>query len=337
MSSAQAHTVSVLIPCYNRADSLPESVRSALNQTVRPLEIIVVDDGSTDGSANAADALNVAGGVPIRVVRQRNGGAAAARNRGLVECRGDWVAFLDSDDTWAPDKLERQLNAAAATGADAVFADTRTLCGTAAAPGRVLMESRFALGGVRNVDCEPIGGYRVFDRRSFPTWLESCRVITSAVLARRGLPGLHFPNHIWGSEDWAVWLNLILAHRFAAVDSVLTTMHSGGDNLTGNVAKLMRNDLKVLDGLRADPPPAGPDDRLLRPPLAAAERSAVRSAQTRRRLAAVYHSLRAGDGTAARAVLWTAEPGELTFKVWAKYWLGSLLPGPVLRSLLRRD
>ena len=319
-------TVSVLIPCYNRERSLGEAVQSALAQSRPPAEVVVVDDGSTDGSAAVAERLNRPGTPPVRVIRQANAGAAAARNRGLAECRGEWVAFLDSDDVWAPDKLERQLAAAdAAPDADLVFCDTRTRAGSAGSSGAELMPSRFGLGGVRDAG-DPIGDGRfAFDRAHFAGMLERCRVITSAALVRRVLPGLHFPEHVWGSEDWAVWLNLILSHHFVAVDDVLVTMYAGGDNLTGNVAKLMRNDLIVLDDLLDDPSPR-------RPPLTGPERAAVLKLRADRRLAAVWHALAAGDGAAARGVLRGAPRGELRAAGRVKYWAASLLPGAALRK-----
>ncbi len=83
------------------------AVRSALNQTHAPLEVLVVDDGSTDDSAAVAEAF----GPAVRVLRQRNQGPAAARNTGLDAARGEYIAFLDSDDLWLPDKLEKQLAA----------------------------------------------------------------------------------------------------------------------------------------------------------------------------------------------------------------------------------
>lgn len=106
MNSPDA-TVSVIVPCYNGARYLRETLASALGQTRAPLEVLVVDDGSTDDSAGVAEAF----GLPVRVIRQANGGESTARNRGIDEARGDWLAFLDADDVWEPHKLERQLAA----------------------------------------------------------------------------------------------------------------------------------------------------------------------------------------------------------------------------------
>jgi glycosyltransferase involved in cell wall biosynthesis len=100
-----APTVSVIIPTYNRADCIVAAVESVLAQTFRDLEIIVVDDGSTDDTVRRLAAY----GPPVRVVTKPNGGVASARNVGLRLARGRYVAWLDSDDLWLPFKLDLQL------------------------------------------------------------------------------------------------------------------------------------------------------------------------------------------------------------------------------------
>ena len=97
--------VSVIIPTYNRAAVLDRSIRSVLGQTFRDFELIVVDDGSTD---NTADVLDGFAGK-LSAVSQANHGVSSARNLGIVKSSGALVAFLDSDDEWAPDKLARQV------------------------------------------------------------------------------------------------------------------------------------------------------------------------------------------------------------------------------------
>jgi len=98
-------TVSVIIPTYNRANWLPETVASILNQTQPPLEILIIDDGSTDDSAAVCATFP----ETVRYIRQQNAGVSAARNRGMREAKGKWIAFADSDDPWEPTKLEVQL------------------------------------------------------------------------------------------------------------------------------------------------------------------------------------------------------------------------------------
>lgn len=99
--------ISVVIPAFNAARFIAETIRSAQAQTYAPLEVIVVDDGSADDTAEVAARLGCV------VIRQPNGGVCAARNAGIVAARGDWIALLDHDDLWEPRKLERQVTAAA--------------------------------------------------------------------------------------------------------------------------------------------------------------------------------------------------------------------------------
>jgi len=106
-------TVSVIIPTYNRAGSVCDAIDSVLEQTFKDCEIIVVDDGSTDDTSQVLKRY----GENIKYFYQQNEGVSAARNRGIFEASGDWLAFLDSDDTWKPNKLEMQIEALRDTGA----------------------------------------------------------------------------------------------------------------------------------------------------------------------------------------------------------------------------
>ena len=100
-------TISCIIPVYNQAEYLGEALDSVLRQTVAPTEIIVVDDGSTDG----IDVVLRPYRDQLRVLRQSNRGAAVARNAGIRIATGEWLSFIDGDDLWDPTKLERQLAA----------------------------------------------------------------------------------------------------------------------------------------------------------------------------------------------------------------------------------
>ena len=97
--------VTVVIPNYNCARFLPETLESVFAQTCRDVEVIVVDDGSSDGSQAVLQRF----GDRIRVIQQANQGVSGARNRGIRESRGEFVAFLDADDLWHPEKLDKQL------------------------------------------------------------------------------------------------------------------------------------------------------------------------------------------------------------------------------------
>lgn len=97
--------ISVVIPAYNREKTIEKCLESVINQTYPCYEIVVVDDGSTDSTIRKIEELNC---MKVRVLRQNHKGAQAARNYGIKEAKGDYIAFLDSDDEWLLDKLEKQ-------------------------------------------------------------------------------------------------------------------------------------------------------------------------------------------------------------------------------------
>jgi len=98
--------ISVIIPTYNRAWTLAVSIDSVLVQDYKNIELIVIDDGSTDNTPNLLDTYS----GRLKQIRQANAGVSAARNRGIAEATGDFLAFLDSDDTWLPRKIGRQID-----------------------------------------------------------------------------------------------------------------------------------------------------------------------------------------------------------------------------------
>jgi len=100
-------TISIVIPCYNAARWIRETLESALLQTHQPIEVIVVDDGSTDDSAAIAESF----GPPVRVIRQANQGESVARNSAVRHANGEYIVFLDADDLLVPEALARQATA----------------------------------------------------------------------------------------------------------------------------------------------------------------------------------------------------------------------------------
>ena len=103
--------VSVIIPAYNHASYIDAAVQSVVEQDYPQIEIIVIDDGSTDGTAQAAEKALERGGRPYRMTRQENAGAHATINRGIQQAKGDYIAILNSDDRYLPGRLRMILDA----------------------------------------------------------------------------------------------------------------------------------------------------------------------------------------------------------------------------------
>ena len=98
--------VSVIIPTYNREKTILRAINSVLDQTYKEIELIIVDDGSIDNTRKIVESLNC---QKIKYIYQKNGGAAKARNTGIIAASGEYISFQDSDDYWYPEKLEKQL------------------------------------------------------------------------------------------------------------------------------------------------------------------------------------------------------------------------------------
>ncbi|MEM9091728.1 MAG: glycosyltransferase family A protein [Cyanobacteria bacterium P01_F01_bin.53] len=117
--------VSIIIPSYNSENTVLATVESVLQQTLKDFEIILINDGSTDGTLALLNAIN---DPRLRIFSFENGGLATARNRGIQRATGDYLTFLDADDLWTPDKLEKQVNALQqAPGAGVAYSWTRSM------------------------------------------------------------------------------------------------------------------------------------------------------------------------------------------------------------------
>lgn len=226
-------TVSVVIPAYNAARYLSQAVDSALGQTFRDVEVVVVDDGSTDDTP----ARLAAYGERIRTLRQANSGVALARNAGTAAARGRYVAFLDADDVWQPEKIERQLEAltqppgarASYTAFDLVSADLTPQEVRRTARAGSLVEDLLCLGNVVGTP--------------------------STVVCERDLlldVGGFDPDLSLGA-DWDLWLRLALRTTFSYVDEPLVRYRVHEGNMSRDVALLERDSVRLLEKALANP------------------------------------------------------------------------------------
>lgn len=186
--------ISVIIPVYNRAALVGETIRSLLVQSLPPAEVIVVDDGSTDDSAAVAEAF----GPPVRVIRQANAGPSAARNRGFSVAKSDYIHFFDSDDIALPNKQQVQMEALEHTGADIAYGPW--------------VKGRLGPGSFTPVN-------QVYQQRGLPrrdlvqALLGSWSTVPHACLFRRSIVERSggFPTDFRLAEDQLMFLNCLLA------------------------------------------------------------------------------------------------------------------------------
>ncbi len=179
--------ISVIVPAYNAKDTILGALRSALAQTRPPAEIIVVDDGSHDGTADLIEQE-----LPeVRVLRQANAGPSAARNTAAEAAQGDWLAFLDADDLWLPQKLEVQL-AALQNAAEVGMCSSDWVRQESKAPP------------IPDLDALPQ------HRITFDDIVRLNRFQTSTVLVRKDLWRAvgGFRTAIDGTEDWDFWMRV---------------------------------------------------------------------------------------------------------------------------------
>ena len=222
-------SVSVVIPTYNVAPLIAETLKSVFAQTFTDFEVIVVDDGSDD-AAELERALE-----PYRervhYVRQENLGAGAARNRGVQEARGEFIAFLDSDDLWMPEYLEEQVRFLRADGYDLAYADA-LLFGDSPIAGKTYMETAPSVGPV-----------------TFLSLVRNeCNIITSGVVARRCVlvkVGL-FNESLRNGQDFELWARLARnGARLAYQRKVLLRYRCREGSLSGDVMNRLTRETRV--------------------------------------------------------------------------------------------
>jgi GT2 family glycosyltransferase len=212
MASYPTPAVSVVIPLFQKADVIGQTIEAVLRQTYPLFELIVVDDGSTDGGGDVVAAFE---DRRIRLIRQGNAGASAARNRGVAAARGDWIAFLDADDLWAGRHLENLMAAASRGDAVAVFANH-------------LLASRSAPVMKADVPDQRVDDPFAFVLATYPYAVHpSSLMVERAALIRAGL----FPVGAVMGEDTDTWCRLAFEGPFRYVAEP-TAVYRDGHPLT---------------------------------------------------------------------------------------------------------
>ena len=225
--------VSVIIPTYNSARYLVEAVDSVLAQSYKDFEILVIDDGSTDETTAVMSKY----GPTVRYIRQKNGGVSAARNKGIEESTGRYVAFLDADDTWLPNKLERQISELKAHS-----------------------DHRFCYSDFIPVtsDLKPLVVERIDPQgKALDDLLLRGNVVGSicTVLCERSLFDLvgGFDPSLSQCADWDMWVRLAGITDFLYLKDRLVTYRKHETNMSGNARLLELDSVRVLEKGFANP------------------------------------------------------------------------------------
>ena len=218
-------TVSVIIPAYNAEPFITETVQSALDQTFKDLEVIVVDDGSSDQTVARLEAF----GDRVRIHRQANAGVARARNAGVAIAKGSWIAFLDADDLWLPLKLQRQM----ASAADAPL----------------LYTDRFNIGARKELpllqsEAQPMRDGDIF----MALLLEGNFITNSSVVLRRELFETlgGFAYGVSPAEDWDLWLRVTERHHARLCPEPLVRYRFHPDGASRNHQRMAEVRTKVI-------------------------------------------------------------------------------------------
>ena len=221
--------ISVVIPTYNRRQTIGRSIDSILNQTLFPSEIIVVDDGSTDGTSDY-----IQSNFPsIRLLQQPNKGVSSARNMGIRSSNSDWVSLLDSDDEWFPKKLEKQVMTLS-QNLDIKFCHT---------------EEIWIRNGVR---VNQMKKHQKYGGHIFNKCLDMCRISPSSVLFHRSILDDvgYFDKDQKVCEDYDLWLRITAKYPVLYIDESLIKKYGGHEDQLSKVKDgIESHRIKVLEKL----------------------------------------------------------------------------------------
>jgi glycosyltransferase involved in cell wall biosynthesis len=213
----QKGLVSIIIPCFNTAQYLPQAIESVLNQTYSNLEIIVIDDGSTDNTKNVIKPfLN-----DIMYIYKDNGGPASARNLGITSSRGEFIAFLDADDYWLPEKLTNQVSFLMKN------------------PQFDMVHSNLLISRKDRELYSPILKNKVPSGKVFSELFLDNHIYNLTVIIRRicflKTGGLDENKKLIGIEDYDFWLRIALLFKIGFINKIVAVYNIHDNNLSNEI------------------------------------------------------------------------------------------------------
>ena len=221
--------ISVVIPTYNRVELLKRSIDSVINQTIKPFEIIIVDDGSNDGT----EAMVKKKYDSLKLIKQKNKGASAARNTGIKASSGEWICFLDSDDEWKNDKLEKQITFVA-NNSDYKFFHSNEIW---IKNGKRINQKK---------------KHKKYGGDIFKKCLDMCRISPSSVLINKNIfEEIGFFNeNLVVCEDYELWLRICDQYKVFFIDEPLIIKYGGHQGqLSYSIDSIEFHRIKALEYL----------------------------------------------------------------------------------------
>jgi glycosyltransferase involved in cell wall biosynthesis len=234
--------ISAIIPAYNSAEFIADAVNSILKQTFPITEIIIIDDGSTDATQSVVEALP----GPITYIKQQNQGPSAARNAGIKAAKSEWIAFLDADDQWTPDKIEQQFKLLETNPSLVLIAgdmaeidiNDQLITESVLEKHKLLIKFQSLQGAAI-----PNGLAELVTTNFIPT---------GTVLVKKSVligPGL-FNQAIRFGEDLELWAKIAAKHPIACLPQVLMLRRQHGSNATQMTAPLLNDLVKVMMSIK---------------------------------------------------------------------------------------
>jgi hypothetical protein len=305
--SGPAPSFSVVIAAYEAAGTIAEAVESALSQSVPPIEVLVVDDGSSDGLERVLDPYR----DRIIYLPQPHRGPSATRNAGARRASGDFIAILDADDVYEPGRLQA-LGALAAARPDLDILTT---------------DAYFEAGGVVTGRFSQKTPFAVGDQST--AILERCFIAEPAVRREALLAAGGYDETLRIAEDWDLWIRMLHAGSVAGmVDEPLLRYRIGGPSLTSRRAASLRSRVRVLElASRLD----------LNPAQRSQLKQSRRSCERRARLAEAEEALRSGSDRARLRSLMVAVTREMPMASRAWGLASAVAPRVAARRLTQRE
>lgn len=245
--------VSVVVPAYNAIGTVAATIGSVLGQTMDDLELIVIDDGSSDGTAELVEELST-GDPRMRVVRQANGGTAAARNAGIAQAVGEFVSFLDNDDLWMPRYLELMTMAL----------DSTPEAGLSYTDAWILDDETKRIRAKTVMEFFPTVPANAPAPTLLRTMLSTNFIMSSVTVRRSVLEQVGgFDSTVSGVDDYDLWLRILLAgHSVVRAPGTSLIQRDRPDSQSKNERKMIAGHAEVLRRIGADPG-LDPESRLV--------------------------------------------------------------------------